>query len=137
LLAWWWSRGLGAVWRGIALAFLIFTVLATLGTGEHYLVDLVVALPFAVMVQGAATVKARTGTLARSGPVLLGLAGVLSWFALLRFAPRVAWISSVLPWLFILLTVYVFLIVERRYCRFASANQSALPPSSSLSATAD
>jgi hypothetical protein len=39
------------VGRSIALAFLVFTVLATLGTGEHYFVDLMVAFPFALMIQ--------------------------------------------------------------------------------------
>ncbi|MGB9266211.1 MAG: phosphatase PAP2 family protein [Terriglobales bacterium] len=51
LLVWWNSKGLARWIRAIAMAFVVFTVLATLGTGEHYFVDLVVAFPFAVMVQ--------------------------------------------------------------------------------------
>jgi hypothetical protein len=51
LLVWWNSKGLSRWIRIIALAFVIFTVLATLGTGEHYFVDLVAAFPFALMVQ--------------------------------------------------------------------------------------
>src|SRR5260370_16420102 len=51
LLVWWNSKGLTRWIRVIALAFLIFTLLPTLGTGEHYFVDLVVAFPFAVIVQ--------------------------------------------------------------------------------------
>src|SRR5262249_18723518 len=46
LLAWWYSRGLSKLERTIALAFVVFTVTATLGTGEHWFVDLIVAFPF-------------------------------------------------------------------------------------------
>jgi hypothetical protein len=41
LLAWWYSRGLSVWERGIALTFVVFTAFATLGTGEHYFIDLV------------------------------------------------------------------------------------------------
>jgi hypothetical protein len=51
LLVWWYSRALSWWERSIAFFFLFFTVLATLGTGEHYLIDLVVAFPFAVFVE--------------------------------------------------------------------------------------
>src|SRR6202140_2660545 len=49
LLVWWYSRGLSWWERTVALLFLFFTVLATLGTGEHYFVDLIVAFPFALL----------------------------------------------------------------------------------------
>jgi len=45
LLVWWNSKGLARCIRAIAMAFVVFTVLATLGTGEHYSVDLVVGSP--------------------------------------------------------------------------------------------
>jgi hypothetical protein len=83
ILAWWWSRGLSWIPKAIVLIYVVFTVLATLGSGEHYLVDLVVALPFAVMLQAAVTYRARKGILRRLGPVLLGLGGTLLWFAVL------------------------------------------------------
>jgi hypothetical protein len=51
LLAWWYSRGLSVWERGIAMMFVVFTAFATLGTGEHYFIDLVVAYPFSVMMQ--------------------------------------------------------------------------------------
>src|SRR5208337_3924823 len=51
LLVWWNSKGLSRWIRAIALAFVVFTALATVGIGEHYFVDLVVAFPFALMVQ--------------------------------------------------------------------------------------
>src|SRR5208337_5691574 len=51
LLVWWNSRGLARWVRAIALVFVVLTAMATLGTGEHYFIDLVVAFPFSLMVQ--------------------------------------------------------------------------------------
>jgi hypothetical protein len=53
LLIWWNLRQCPRWIRYTAAAFLAFTLLATLGLGEHYLIDLVVAVPFAVGVQTA------------------------------------------------------------------------------------
>src|SRR5260370_977564 len=39
LLAWWFSRGLSVWERSIAMVFVVFTVFATLGSGEHYVFD--------------------------------------------------------------------------------------------------
>ena len=41
------------VLQALAGLFLILTLLATLGLGEHYLIDLVVAVPYAVAVRAA------------------------------------------------------------------------------------
>jgi len=64
LLILWTSRAWPAVLRVFAAALLAVTVLATLGLGEHYLVDLVVAVPFAALAQslGAANVPWRNAT---------------------------------------------------------------------------
>jgi hypothetical protein len=51
LLAFWYSRGLSVFERSIAFAFVVFTVFATMGTGEHYFIDLIVAFPFALFMQ--------------------------------------------------------------------------------------
>lgn len=53
LLLWWNSRPLMLGVRIAAGLFLLGTAVATLATGEHYLVDLVVAIPFAVAVDAA------------------------------------------------------------------------------------
>jgi PAP2 superfamily len=45
LLIWWSTRYCRAWTRLVATVFLALTPLATLGLGEHYLIDLVVALP--------------------------------------------------------------------------------------------
>ncbi len=49
LLIWWTLRDMKTS-RRIALAFVVGTALATLGGGGHYLVDLVAAFPFSLVV---------------------------------------------------------------------------------------
>ena len=51
LLAWWYGEGLSPLVRALLFLFLGGTMLATLGLGEHYFIDLVAAVPFAVMMQ--------------------------------------------------------------------------------------
>ena len=58
LLLWFCCRPFSRLSRGFALAYVLLTVVATLGTGEHYLADLVVALPFSVAVQALWTPSA-------------------------------------------------------------------------------
>lgn len=90
-----------AVWLG--WIFLILMAIATLGLGEHYFVDLVVAVPFALGVQG--TCKGRWTCALVSGVVTLGWLVYLRWF-LPSFQPLPAcvWmataISVALPFFF-------------------------------------
>ena len=115
LLAWWNSQGLSRLTRSIAFAFVAFTVLATLGTGEHYLVDLIVAFPYALMLQ-ALPVLARRGREALV-PFLFGLSTVLLWMTLLRFTPNLFWISPVIPWTLSAATIAASLWLKRRLDR--------------------
>lgn len=67
----------GKLWRGIALAFLACTGMATLSTGEHYVIDLVAGMAFGCF---AASVGYRRR---RSALVYLGAA--LCWSLAARF----------------------------------------------------
>jgi hypothetical protein len=67
----------GKLWRGISLAFLAGTGLATLSTGEHYVIDLVAGLAFGCF---AASVGYRR---VRSALLYLGIAAF--WSAAVRF----------------------------------------------------
>ncbi len=98
LMAWWYSRGLSVWERGIAFAFVAFTILATMGTGEHYFIDLVVAFPFVLFVQALCAVSLSWSDSRRLTPFLFGLIATLSWPAILRFGVSVFWYSPVIPW---------------------------------------
>jgi hypothetical protein len=105
LLIWWNSWGLPRWVRAIALTFLVFTVLATLGIGEHYFVDLVVAFPFALMVQAMCLYPQPFHASFRRPALLFGVFGTLAWMAALSFATPWFWISPTIPWALVIATI--------------------------------
>ena len=105
LLVWWNSRGL-AVWiRSIAMAFVILTAMATIGTGEHYFVDLIVAFPFSLMVQALCSYALPFRSGERKTAFLFGTFVTLIWLALLSFSTGIFWSSAVMPWTMVVATV--------------------------------
>lgn len=100
----WYARKLSLAERIIAGGFVFFTLCATLGTGEHYLVDLVVAIPFTVLILGVAQIVCVRGQRGAWGAVVYGLVATLVWFALLRYGARIFWASPLVPWVACLLT---------------------------------
>lgn len=68
----------GLKWRLYGFLCLLLTAIATLGTGEHYLIDLVVAVPLSAAVQMACSPRRDLG----SAGILLGL--VIGWLVTLR-----------------------------------------------------
>ena len=114
LLAWWYSRGLSVWERGIAMAFVVFTIFATMGTGEHYFIDLVVAFPFVVFLQGLCAVGLKWNERARVAAVVYGLLLTLAWIAALRFGLKVFWISPILPWACCVATVASALFAQKK-----------------------
>lgn len=114
LLVWWNSKGLSRWIRAIALAFVSFTILATLGTGEHYFVDLVVAFPFALMVQALCLYPLPFASGPRRAAFLFGAFGSLAWMALLSFANPLFWISPVVPWAMVISTLAISVALIQR-----------------------
>ena len=121
LLAWWYSRGLSVWERGIAMAFVVFTIFATMGTGEHYLIDLIVAFPFVVFLQGLCAISLRWNDRRRATGVVYGLLLTLGWIGALRFTLKIFWISPVLPWACCILTVASAVFVQRSLDAAAAA----------------
>jgi hypothetical protein len=114
LLVWWSSRTLSYWIRSIAFVFLAFTTVATMGLGEHYFIDLVVAFPFALMIVALCSYTIPFSNLARRAAFLWGVFATLLWFALLSFAVQVFWITPVLPWGMVSTTIAVSVILQRR-----------------------
>jgi hypothetical protein len=117
LLIWWNSRELPRWVRSVALAFVCFTVLATLGTGEHYFVDLVVAFPFSLMVQSLCLSHLSFRNPQRRAAFLAGILSTLAWLALLSFATGFFWISPLVPWTMVLVTVFPSVALWHRLLR--------------------
>lgn len=113
LLAFWCSRGLSIYERSIAVAFVVFTVFATMGTGEHYFVDLIVAFPFAIFIQAVCATRLDWRDRRRYPSFLFGLIATLVWLAALRFAPNVFWMSAAIPWICCAVTVVLTELLRR------------------------
>ena len=93
------------------------TVLATLSTGEHYLVDLVVALPLVVAVQALCTRVVGWDERARRDAVLWGLGLTLLWIEALRFGLRAFVGIPGLSWVAVLATIAASVALYRPLAR--------------------
>ena len=91
----WWNLRKKKYWNWASGLFLLLTLAATLGFGEHWLIDLIVAVPLSCAVQLAAE--------SRFAPAALGAALTLGWLVYFRFhflgltpTPGFAWSSAAL-----------------------------------------
>ena len=123
LLVWWYSRGLAWWERAVAFAFLFFTALATMGTGEHYFVDLVVAFPFALLIEALCAFELPVTDLTRLVSVAAGLFVTLAWMEALRYAPRFFWHGAWIPWTLCAGTVAISIVLEKRLWNSAHVKQ--------------
>jgi hypothetical protein len=126
LLAWWFSRGLSAWERSIALVFVTFTVIATLGSGEHYFIDLIVGCAFGLFIYSLCQFPLGWSR-QRATALGVGLGLTLAWFAALRFGVKFFWLSPILPWLACIATVAAVFFLQNRLDAASPARISELP----------
>lgn len=127
LLAWWYASDLSLWERSIAMCFLVFTVLATLGSGEHYLIDLVVACPFALFIYSVSALHVPWSNRNRSLGAFAGVGITLAWIELLRFSVKMFWVSWLTPWLACIATVAVTIVLHQRLADVAERPASPAP----------
>ncbi len=124
VLLWWNSKRFPIALRAAVFLFLFMTVIATLGSGQHYLVDLVVSLPFALTVQSAASYafpgQSHANKSRRLTAVIVGLGLTMTWLVLVRFGVSFALKSPVIPWTLVLVTLSLTLWLENRMSRSSS-----------------
>jgi hypothetical protein len=114
LLVWRYSEGLSR-WTKIALfLFVVGTMGATLGLGEHYFIDLVTAFPFALMIQEACELSVPISDPRRLTPLVTGSVLLLAWVILLRWGLPVVWINPALPWLLVAGTISATVVLQAR-----------------------
>jgi PAP2 superfamily protein len=128
LLAWWYSRGLSRAERVVAFAFLALTAFATLGTGEHWFVDLVVAFPFALFIDALCAYHVSWKDSRRLLTILASLGVTLAWLVSLRYGPKIFWISPIVPWTLSAATIAFAYIQQAKLGRIASAPENATAP---------
>jgi PAP2 superfamily len=113
----------GKLWRAVSLAFFICTAMATLSTGEHYVIDLVAGLAFGCF---AANVGYR-----RTRGALIYLGIVLGWSLLVRFGSALLITQPILLRSFAVLTVAAAAIAVHKEWRHreirASQPEVAVP----------
>ncbi|MHB8216898.1 MAG: phosphatase PAP2 family protein [Candidatus Sulfotelmatobacter sp.] len=119
VLLWWNSRGFPRALRATLLLYLFLTVVATLGSGQHYLVDLIVSLPFVLAVQAVASYAVRNLP-RRMVALFTGLGCTMAWLVLVRFGVSVALRSPVIPWTLMLATASIVFWLEGRMSMHSS-----------------
>ncbi|MGB8010412.1 MAG: phosphatase PAP2 family protein [Terriglobales bacterium] len=120
-LAVWWNSRLWRRWgRMLAALFLGATIFSTLALGEHYLVDLVVALPFALVLQAAWTVSVPLTESVRWRPLVAGTTLTAAWFVALRYGLGMFLVSPLISWGAMLLTVSWCLVLEKKLSAWLS-----------------
>ena len=88
LLVYWHARTLGTPARMGGAFWLASTIFATLAMGQHYFVDLVVAVPFAALIDGLAGGGAPPRKTSARGQLIATAGALLAiWYAILLLAP--------------------------------------------------
>jgi hypothetical protein len=111
LLAWFFSRGGNRWTRAVLMVFVVFTVIATLGTGEHYTIDLVVACPFLLLVQSVFAFGLPWNSGARVRAFVVGMVATFGWLAALRWGTNVFRANPIVPWTATVVTVVYCLMI--------------------------
>ena len=91
--------------------YLVMTVLAVFATGEHYMVDAVVAIPYSLMVMAFCS---KTGE--RKPVILIGAGMLMVWLLVLRYGGGNFWIS----WGLVASTITIGILTERRFSKALS-----------------
>lgn len=98
MLLYWNTKGLSRSLRIFLAAYAVLTAVSTLGTGEHYFVDLVAGVPFALAVQAVVSPDRKAELLCRTTVAGAGLTLTIFWLLLVRFGTRWMLVSPILPW---------------------------------------
>jgi len=98
VLLFWNTKGLSRALRIFMAVYVALTAVATLGIGEHYFVDLVAGVPFALFVQAVVWPGDKPTLRVRARTVAAGLGLTLAWLLLARFGAKWMLVSPILPW---------------------------------------
>lgn len=116
----WWQSGTRWWSRAIIIAMTMLTACGTLLLGEHYLVDLVVAVPFVLAAIALCTTSIPWSASERKYTVLVGFGTWLIWILVLRNLVPWAKLNTWFPWLMLGLTIALVVAQCRWMTRFPS-----------------
>jgi len=110
-----WNSYVWPNWGRVLCCISVFLVaFATLGLGEHYLADLVVAFPFCLLMQSFWTQILPFSNREKFRALIVGATLTVTWFALLRYGMMIFIFWRALSWILSLFTIGATLIVERK-----------------------
>jgi hypothetical protein len=112
ILLFWSSAGLSRLMRYFLIIYLGLTFIATMGTGEHYFVDLVAAVPFALLIFLVVSPHAQMTLAQRLLPAGYAFGMTMMWLLLARFGVKWMLISPILPWALVLATLAVVWLIK-------------------------
>jgi hypothetical protein len=101
------------------------TVFATLGTGEHYFVDLVASMPFAIAIQAIVSPHEIVPVRIRLTTAGIGLGLTLTWLFLVRYATKLMFVSPLVPWTLIAVSCIVVFVLQSRLTRSSKCSMKA------------
>jgi cytochrome P450 len=127
VVAYWLARPYGPWARAAAAVFLVGTFLATLGTGEHYFIDLVVAMPLTLAVYAACMPPRPAYARQRAEAIGVGLILLGGWYALLLQGLEFLLLSPTIAWGIALGSTVTVLWLERRLYDAAFADPEPKP----------
>jgi hypothetical protein len=113
VLAYWQARPYGIWARLAAGVFLVGTFLATLGMGEHYLVDLVVGLPLSLAVYAICMPARPPYRRQRRAAIVSGAMLLVFWYTLLFCGIDFLLSSKAIAWGISIATILPVVILER------------------------
>jgi hypothetical protein len=130
LILWRTTVRASALVRWAAIAFVLITALATLGSGEHYLVDLIVAAPFATGLLALVTPPEASpqGSRVRAWALGGGAGLTAVWLLLFVCGPAPVQVLHRLPalaWALTLATVGMATFLEWRRSRVGAGHRAA------------
>ena len=127
ILLWWNSRRFSAPMRVFTGAYFVLTIVSTLATGEHYIVDIIAGIPFALCVQAIVSPENHALKWApRARISLSGLGLTLIWMLLIRFEIRWLLISPIVPWALLTFTLGSVAFLNRQLAGEDGASKTAL-----------
>jgi predicted membrane-bound spermidine synthase len=114
LMLFWHARPQNVIVRTFGAVFLVLTLMATVGLGWHYLIDLVVAFPFSLMIRSAFRTKVAWSHPFKNQAFLFGAGCTLLWLVLIRIGAPMFRSAPALSFLFSALSVFGALFLEER-----------------------
>lgn len=114
LTAFWALRRFDSRIRTVGGLLVFLTILSTFNVGHHYLIDLIIAVPFTLCCHGISTFSHPGRNQLRTISILYGGTATMAWLSIMRYTPNLALDNPLLTLVALALTVAGALILQSR-----------------------